>query len=138
MILLDTNIISEIMKRTSSSKVMHWLDEQETTKLFISTISIAEISYGLNVLPNGNRRMQLMQAFHEAILASFKHRILSFDELAAHAYGKIMTKRKELGKVIGALDGQIAAIAYTQGFVIATRNVKDFTECGVEIVNPFN
>lgn len=126
------------MKPSPSSKVINWLDQQETTKLFISTISIAEISYGLNALPEGRRRVQLVQAFNKAIIESFKHRVLSFDESAAYTYGKIMSKRKELGRPLSILDGQIAAIAYTQGSAIATRNVNDFTECGVEIINPFN
>jgi toxin FitB len=138
MILFDTNIISEMMKPSPSSEVINWLDQQETTKLFISTISIAEISFGLNALPEGNRRVQLEQAFNKAIIESFKYRILSFDESAAHVYGKIMSKRKGLGRPLGILDGQIAAIAYTQGLIIATRNVNDFTGCGLDIINPFN
>jgi predicted nucleic acid-binding protein len=138
MILFDTNIISELMKPSPSSKVINWLDQQKTTKLFVSTISIAELSYGLNALPEGTRRVQLTEAFNKAIIESFKYRILSFDESAAHLYGKIMGNRKKLGKPLNTLDGQIAAIAYTQNLAIATRNVNDFTECGVDIINPFN
>lgn len=137
MILLDTNIISEMMKPSPSEKVVYWIDQLDSARLFISTITIAEISYGVNALPNGDRRDLLEDAFSKAIMDAFKHRILSFDESAAHQYGKIMALRKERGRPLSVLDGQIAAIASVNAFVIATRNVSDFIHCGVELINPF-
>lgn len=137
MIILDTNIISELMKQIPDTSVIDWVDQQEVTQLFITSITIAEISYGLNVLPSGKRRNYLEHAFDNAILSAFKHRILSFDELAAHNFGKIMGQRKEMGRPLNIADGQIIAIAYTQNAVIATRNIGDFSHCGLDLIDPF-
>lgn len=137
MILLDTNIISEMMKPIPDSNVIRWMDKQEVTLMFISTITIAEISYGLNVLPEGNRRNLLEKAFKKAILEAFTTRILTFDESAAHYYGKIMGHRKALGHPLGVPDGQIAAIARSHEAVVVTRNVKDFKNCELQLINPF-
>ncbi len=137
MILIDTNIISEMMKTTPSNAVVSWFDRQKTTELFITSITIAEISYGLNILSEGKRRNSLETVFNKAIVNAFKHRILSFDENAAHFYGKIMGQRKELGRPLSVLDGQIAAIARAHGFSIATRNIRDFSDCELTLINPF-
>lgn len=137
MIFLDTNIISELMKHTPSSNVMDWIDRQEVTQLFVTTITIAEISYGISVLPAGNRRALLEDAFTKTINEAFKHRILSFDETAAHHYGKIMSHRKNLGHPMSILDGQIAAIAVAHGGTLATRNIRDFSDCALTLINPF-
>lgn len=137
MILLDTNIISEMMKPSPSTKMMEWIDQQEVIHLFITTITIAEISYGIHALPKGNRRRIIENAFDKAIRNSFKHRILSFEEPAAHLYGKLMGQRKELGKPLSILDGQIAAIALSHGAALATRNIRDFTHCSLDLINPF-
>lgn len=138
MILLDTNIISEMMKSKPAQAVISWLNQQKSTQLFISTVSVAEISYGLHALPERFWRAQLENAFNQAIELSFKHRILSFDSAAAYRYGKIMADRKALGRPLSLLDGQIAAIAHTQGFLLVTRNVRDCLDCGVNIFNPFD
>ncbi len=137
MIILDTNIISEMMKTSPSRNIISWLDSQDATKLYITTITIAEISYGLNVLPQGNKRSLLAEAFSKTILAAFEHRILPFDESAAYLYGKIMADRKLKGRPVSIADGQISAIAHSYGWVIATRNFKDFVDCGINIINPF-
>lgn len=138
MILIDTNIISELMKPVPDAIVIEWIDRQEISQLFISTITIAEISYGLNVLPEGNRRNDLERSFNNAILEAFENRILAFDESAAYNYGKIMSYRKKLGQPMGVPDGQIAAIASTHNAAVATRNVRDFINCGLELINPFD
>lgn len=138
MILLDTNVISEMMKLLPSGQVIDWMDSQVSSQLFISTVTIAEIAYGLNALPNGHRKQKLEEAFGKAVSDAFKHRILSFDQSAAFQYGKIMAQRKIRGRPMSVLDGQIAAIACAHGFSIATRNTEDFMYCGISIVNPFN
>jgi toxin FitB len=138
MILIDTNVVSEMMKTSPALSVIAWLDRQETTQLFLTTITIAEISYGLNILPNGNRRILLEDAFNQTTLSAFKQRILAFDEPAAHLYGKIMGQRKESGRPLSIPDGQIAAIARAHGATIATRNIRDFVDCGIELINPFS
>lgn len=137
MILLDTNIISEMMKPVPAATVTHWIDQQETTQLYLSTISIAEITYGINALPKGNRQIALADAFQKVLKNGFEHRILSFEEAAAHLYGKIMGLRKERGKPLSILDGQIAAIALANNLTLVTRNIKDFSDCGLELINPF-
>lgn len=137
MILVDTNIISEMMKPAPVANVASWIDRQEVTQLFISTITIAEISYGINVFPEGNRRNFLEDAFNKALRDAFENRILSFDEVAAHLYGKIMSRRKELGKPLSIPHGQIAAIARAHSLAVATRNTCDFSDCGLDLINPF-
>ena len=137
MILLDTNVISEMMKKSPSATVVRWIDKQEVTHLFVSAITIAEISYGLNAMPKGKRRSLIENAFDRAIQESFKHRILPFDESSAHYYGRLMGRRKELGRPLSILDGQIAAIALAHGASVATRNTPDFMHCNLDLINPF-
>lgn len=137
MIVLDTNIISEMMRSLPAIQVSNWLDEQDAVELYITTVTISEISYGLNVLPDGNRRKLLESAFNKVIQTAFKHRILPFDEPAAHLYGKLMGNRKILGRPMSVSDGQIAAITRTQEATLATRNIRDFMDCGLDLINPF-
>ncbi len=137
MIILDTNIISEIMRQLPNEKVLAWLDKQEATDLFITAITIAEISYGLHVLPEGNRRSALEGSFNKAINEAFNNRVLTFDKAAGYHYGEIMSYRKSLGRPLGVCDGQIAAIARIHGFSLTTRNIKDFSDCHLELINPF-
>lgn len=137
MILFDTNVISEMMKPIPNENVVKWINKQEVMQLFISTITIAEISYGLNVLPEGRRRSALEKSFQKAMLEAFFGRILSFDETAAYFYGNLMGHRKELGYPLGVPDGQIAAIARAHGATVATRNIRGFDHCGLQLINPF-
>lgn len=137
MILLDTNIVSELMKKSPAIKVKQWIDQQEATSLFITTISIAEISYGINVLPKSNRRYLIESAFEKVMQEAFNHRILFFDERSAYLYGRLMGNRKELGQPLSVLDGQLAAIALAHRAAIATRNIRDFANCDLELINPF-
>jgi len=136
-ILLDTNVVSTVMKPQPVRSVLEWLDGEETSKLYLSTISIAEIRYGLRILPEGKRRRDLENRFERFVGRGFEQRILSFDEGAARIYGELMGHRREIGRPMSILDGQIAAIARVHGFAVATGNVRDFEECGLEIVDPF-
>jgi hypothetical protein len=138
MILLDTNIISEMMKSSPSSKVIEWLDGEDITQIFISTVTIAEISYGIQCLPNGKRQNYLIEAFDNVIQEGFKHRILFFHENAAQQYGQLMSHRKKIGKPLSILDGQIAAIAKSEKAALATRNIRDFVDCELILINPFH
>lgn len=137
MIILDTNVVAEIMKASPSRAVLDWLNAQDTASLYLTAISLAEIGYGLCLLPDGKRRQFLAERFEQFVAQAFEQRILSFDEAAACAYGGIMGHRKALGRPISVTDGQIAAIAKTRGFTIATRNIKDFEESQITLVNPF-
>ena len=137
MIVLDTNVISELMKASPSEKVVEWIDQQDVTQLFVTTITIAEISYGIHALPKGKKRQLIETAFHNAIKDAFKHRLLQFTEDAAHIYGKTMGERKKLGRPLSILDGQIAAIALAEKASFATRNIRDFEHCRLILINPF-
>lgn len=135
--ILDTNIISELMKASPNSNLLDWVDSQEPNKLFITSITIAEISYGITVLPAGNRRFQLDQAFKTVLKEGFAERVLVFDEKAALVYGELMAYRKQIGKPLSIQDGQIAAIALLKKYSLVTRDKNDFLHCGLELVNPF-
>lgn len=137
MTLLDTNVVSEVMAPKPHESVLGWLNSQRTEDLHLSTITIAEIGYGLHALAAGRRRRDLEARFDLFIGSGFAQRIVSFDEGAARLYGKLMARRRKLGRPMSILDGQIAAIARANRFAVATRNVRDFEECGLEIVNPF-
>lgn len=137
MILLDTNIVSEVMKPEPKNSVLQWLDYQETEELYLSTITIAEINFGIRILPDGRRRHTLANRFEDFIAKGFDQRILPFDTKAAYLFGELMARRRELGRPMSFPDGQIAAIVRSHHFVLATRNVDDFDHCGVDILNPF-
>ncbi len=138
MILLDTNIISEVMKAAPDPSVVVWLNSQASNKLHLSSISIGEIAYGIRILPAGKRRSELHARFESFVKRAFDQRVLSYDEAAARTYGEIMGKRRELGRPTSVPGGQIAAIARSRSLAVATRNLNDFEHCGVELINPFD
>jgi len=138
MILLDTNVISAVMMPAPTRPVLRWLNDQDTLGLYLSSITLAEIGNGPRVLPDGRRRRDLEDRFTMFVAEGFEQRVLSFDESAALLYGEIMGRRKELGRPLGILDGQIAAIARAHQLTVVTRNTRDFEECGVELINPFD
>ena len=137
MILLDTNVVSEVMRATPSPAVLAWLNGQDAATLFVSIVTVAEIEFGLRVLPDDNRRSGLRDRFEQFLLQAFEGRVRDFDQPAARSYGDIMGHRREIGQPMSVLDGQIAAIARSRGLAVATRNVPDFADCGLTIVNPF-
>ncbi|WP_299881632.1 type II toxin-antitoxin system VapC family toxin [uncultured Cocleimonas sp.] len=137
MILLDTNIVSEMMRPDPNSNVISWLNEQQTPQLFLSSITIAEVGYGLYVLPEGKRKQQLQLRFEQFTKKAFSYRILDFTEQAAKNFARVMGDKHQAGRPMSVPDGQIAAIALANGFALATRNIKDFEDCGVELLNPF-
>lgn len=138
MIILDTNIISEIMRPQPDSNVIEWLNQQETSHLYLTTITLAEIRYGLAVMQDGKRKQQLGNQFEAYVDRAFEGRILDFTSDAATRYANIMSYRKQAGLPMSMADGQIAAIASKHHFSVATRNTKDFQECGLQIINPFS
>jgi predicted nucleic acid-binding protein len=125
------------MRATPAQAVLEWLNEQESSALYVSSITIGEIAYGLHILPDGTRRYGLNERFERFIALAFAQRVLAYDEPAARVYGEVMGARKELGRPIGVPDGQIAAIARSHHLIVATRNVADFEHCGIDVVNPF-
>lgn len=137
MIVVDTNVVAELMKVSPDQTVVSWMNDQDSSTLFLTTVTIGEIGYGLRVMPQGRRRLQMEQGFERILAEAFAGRILAFDEEAARQYAEVMGRRQEIGRRLSAFDGQIASIARANGFAVATRNVRDFVECGVEIINPF-
>ena len=138
MIILDTNILSEMMKPSPSENVLSWLNQQITSNLFLTSISCGEIEFGLQILPNSDRKKKLKSRFDEFISRAFKSRILAYDSNSAELYGIIMANRRNLGRPMSIADGQTAAISRMNSFDLATRNIKDFKECGIDLINPFD
>ncbi|MBZ0257346.1 type II toxin-antitoxin system VapC family toxin [bacterium] len=137
MIILDTNVISELMRETPHENVKAWIAANKPTDLSLTTITIAEIQRGLARLPKGKRRNTLELKFSTFISEAFSGRIYSFDEDAAIVYGKVAAKREKEGFNTDAVDLMIAAIVKSRNASIATRNTKDFDGCGIQVINPW-
>ena len=135
--ILDTNIIFEMMRPNPNASVIAWLNQQDAANLFVTAITTGEIFYGLEALPPGRRRQRLVASFERLIREAFDTRLLIFDEAAAHHYGTVMATRRKMGRPFGALDGQIAATALANRMTVVTRNTKDFTDCGLKVIDPF-
>ncbi|MBD2041655.1 type II toxin-antitoxin system VapC family toxin [Microcoleus sp. FACHB-672] len=137
MIVLDTNVLSELMHPKGSSVVRQWAAAQPITNLFTTTITQAEILYGIALLPSGKRQTEFSQAAQLMFSEDFRRRILPFDETAAIAFARIAAERRRIGKPISQADAQIASICDTRQATLATRNVSDFEDCGITIINPW-
>ena len=137
MILLDQNVISEAMKPAPERAARDWLDAQAAETLFLSSVTIAELSFGIAALPKGRRKDNLSAAL-EGLLALFAARVLPFDTAAAQRYGELAAKARIAGRGFPTPDGYIAAIAATQGFVVATRDASAFAAAGLKVINPWN
>ncbi|MBD2294500.1 type II toxin-antitoxin system VapC family toxin [Anabaena sphaerica FACHB-251] len=137
MIILDTNLLSELMKPKKSEAVRNWTNQQPLMSLFTTTITQAEILYGITLLAEGKRRDELAQAAQLMFSEDFAGRILPFDQNAAVAFANIASQRRKNGTPISQADAQIAAICYIHRATIATRNVSDFKGCGINIINPW-
>ena len=137
MILLDTNAISEAMKPAPERAVRDWLDAQAAETLFLSSVTIAELSFGIAALPKGRRKDNLTAGL-EGLLALFAARVLPFDTAAAQRYGELAAKARIAGRAFPTPDGYIAAIAATQGFIVATRDSSAFAAAGLQVINPWN
>lgn len=137
MLVLDTNVISELMRPVPSASVFEWVGRQPGASLFITTVTEAELRYGLVLLPEGERRRQLLEAFERMIEQDFAGRVLPFDRLAARAYAEIVADRRNAGRPIAQFDAQIAAIARSRDAGVVTRNVRDFSDCGFAVIDPW-
>lgn len=137
MILLDTNVISEAMKPAPDDTVRAWLDEQAAETLYLSSVTIAELLYGIGALPAGKRKDRLTEAL-DGVMELFADRILPFDVAAARRYADLAVKARAAGKGFPTPDGYIAAIAASRGFTVATRDTSAFDAAGVAVINPWN
>lgn len=136
MIVLDTNVVSEPLKSQPSLRVMEWLDDQVAETLFITTVSRAELRFGVLKLPDGKRRNALA-AHVDQVLGLFEGRMLSFDAAAADQLAIIAARCEKLGRRAVAPDAYIAACAAARGFAVATRNAGHFEHTGVRVINPW-
>lgn len=137
MIVIDTNLVSELMRREPAQNVLAWFSEREAATLYLSAISEAELRTGAAILPKGRRRDRLAAEIDAMIGEDFAGRVLSFDSAAAKAYATIAADRRSAGRPILEADCQIAAIARSRSAALATRNVKDFEGCGIEVIDPW-
>ena len=138
MILLDTNVVSEPMRPNPDPNVLEWLDAQIAETLYLSSISLAELLLGIESLPPGKRRKGLAAALDEQLHALFADRLLAFDRSAAEAYPRIVIRARRHGYAIAVPDAQIAGIAASRQFSVATRDVAPFEAAGVATINPWS
>lgn len=138
MILLDTNVVSEPLRANSDANVLAWFDAQMIETLYLSTISLAELRFGIAALPEGKRRETLHTRFEQQVLPLFAGRILAFDEQASITYAALRAHARAAGQAVAAADGYIAAIAAAHGFAIATRDTSPFTAAGLPVINPWH
>lgn len=138
MLILDTNVVSELMREEPNEAVAAWLGKQKPFHLATTSVTVAEIQRGLKRLPRGKRRSGLEASFDLFMEQGFEGRIFPFDEQAARAYGEICAKREKQGLGVGAVDMMIASIAHNTGAILATRNVDDFAGCGIKFDNPWS
>jgi predicted nucleic acid-binding protein len=136
MIVLDTNVVSEAMKPAPDDCVRAWLDEQAAETLYLSSVTIAELMFGVGALPRGKRKDKLGDAL-DGVMELFADRILPFDVVAARHYGGLAVKARAAGKGFPTPDGYIAAVAASRGFVVATRDTSVFDAAGIEIIDPW-
>ena len=138
MIIIDTNVVSELMRASPDPAVLAWFAGHAADTLFLTAVSEAELRTGAAILPAGQRRDRLVGTIDAMIDQDFAGRTLPFDSPAARCYAEIAAARRAAGKPIMDADCQIAAIARACNAAIATRNVKDFEGCGIDVINPWN
>ena len=137
MIVLDTNVISETMRREPNAAVVDWLDSRPANDLYLCTPVLAELQYGIARLETSTRKATLLVVYRQMVDKIFESRILTFDAPAAEIYGQLVAKRENEGKPITVIDAMIAAIAQSNSATLATRNTAHFTKTGLTLVNPF-
>ena len=138
MIVLDTNVVSELMRPHPAAVVIDWFGRHVASRLYLSSVSEAELRYGVEVLPEGSRRTELRAAIEGLLSEDFAGRILPFDSDAARSYALIAAARRAAGRPISRADCQIAAVARSAGASVATRHSGGFEGCGIVVVNPWS
>ena len=137
MIVLDTNVVSELLRPAPSRQVEAWLSAQDGAQVYFTAVGEAELRHGVAVLPEGRRRTALTKAIEDILGEDFRGRILPFDSAAAKAYAAIAAERRAAGRPISQFDCQIAAIARANAAAVATRNTSDFEACGIPLMDPW-
>jgi len=137
MILLDTNVLSALMQSPTDRQVVDWLDAQDAPQIWISSITVFEARYGLQLLPQGRRKTQLTQRFDELVRIDLAHRIAAFDTKAAQCAAELAAERKTRGRPVDMRDTFIAGIALAHRATLATRNVRHFEDLRIRVVDPW-
>lgn len=139
MIILDTNLVSEMMKERDErdAAVVAWMRRQPRTRVYVTAVTVFELRHGLDLMSTGARSAALRAAFEDFVKVGVKGRVLPFDEEAAHKAAALMANRAQAGKTMDAPDGWIAGIALARKATLATRNVKDFEGTNIDLINPW-
>ena len=137
MVVIDTNVVSELMRLTPEPAVMAWFSRQDSADLYLTAVSEAELRAGAAILPAGRRRDRLAAEVDAVLREDFTGRVLPFDSAAARAYAAIAASRRSAGRPILEADCQIAAIARARDAAVATRNGADFEHCGIAVIDPW-
>jgi len=137
MIVLDTKVVSEAMKPEPHPAVRAWLNDQATETLYLSSVTLAELLFGIAALPTSKRKDMLAQAL-DGLLGLFRDRLLPFDTDAARRYAELAVAAKTSGRGFPTPDGYIAAIAASRGFIVASRDMAPFQAAGVSVINPWS
>ena len=137
MILLDTNVISEPLKLAGDPAVLAWIDAQNIETLYLATITLAELRFGVAALPAGKRKDALHNSLERRVLPLFAGRILAFDMAASAAYAELRAQARIQGNAVAAADGYIAATAIANGLMVATRDTAPFEAAGLAVINPW-
>ncbi len=137
MILVDTNVVSETMRRAPDARVIEWFDAQSPGSVYLSAVSLAELLFGIALLPDGRRKQALDAGLGDRLAALFGENVLPFDSEAARAYARIVAEARQAGVAIGVADGQIAATAAANNLVIASRDTAPFRAAGLAVIDPW-
>ncbi len=137
MIILDTNVISELMRAKPDPKVMGWVNEQMDLNLYSTAITAAELRTGAAIMPSGKKKIKILEQLKMVFEEDFRNRILSFDDECAKFYAAITSERKLLGQPIAQVDAMIASICSKFGAAICTRDERGFSNCGLRVINPW-
>jgi predicted nucleic acid-binding protein len=138
MIVLDTNVLSALMRAEPDRPVVRWLDRLAAESIWTTSITVFEVRFGLEVLPAGERKAALQHAFNQAIDEDLRGRVLDFDARAASVAGEIAAKLRALGRPVDMRDAQIAGIIAARRATLATRNVRHFVDAGIPVIDPWN
>lgn len=137
MIVLDTNVISEVLRKSPHPTVVEWIDAQAVQTLYLSAITIAELRFGAASMPAGKRRDSIQRSLEQQLFPLFVGRVLSFDMSASKVYAELMARARATGRAISSADGYIAATAAAKGMQVATRDISPFEAAGVGVINPW-
>ena len=138
MFVLDSNVLSEVMREHPEPAVLHWMDRQPAAELFTAATCEAEIRFGIAALPAGQRSEDLRRAADRVFRGFLRGRILPFDSVAAQRFAVLAADRRRAGHRMSISDAQIAAVATCHGATLATRDTRDFRECGIRVINPWD